>query len=58
MRDTERRTCGSLAETLGGCAVMMEPTDICIDSQPPLPARIAFFTGPTGEEVELFCEKG
>ncbi len=41
-----------------GCAVIMEPTDICIDSQPPLPARIAFFTGPTGEEVELFCEKG
>ncbi|HIW15071.1 MAG TPA: VOC family protein [Firmicutes bacterium] len=41
-----------------GCAVIMEPTDVCIDSQPPLPARIAFFTGPTGEEVELFCEKG
>ena len=41
----------------GSVAHLMEPTDICIDSQPPLPARIAFFTGPTGEEVELFCEK-
>ncbi|MGN0564136.1 MAG: VOC family protein [Candidatus Heritagella sp.] len=41
-----------------GCPVTMEPTDICIPSNPPFPARIAFFIGPTGEEVELFCEKG
>ena len=40
-----------------GCPVTMEPKDIVIGSVPPLPARIAFFTGPLGEEVELFDEK-
>ena len=38
-----------------GCTVTMEPTDIDIPSTPgPTPVRIAFFTGPDGEVVELF----
>ena len=40
-----------------GYTVTMEPTDICIPSNPPYPARIAFCIGPVGEEVEFFCEK-
>ena len=40
-----------------GYAITKEPTDICIPSEPPLPARIAFCVGPVGEEIELFCEK-
>ncbi|MBR6530123.1 MAG: VOC family protein [Clostridia bacterium] len=40
-----------------GFAVTMEPRDICIPSNPPLPARIAFVVGVCGEEIELFCEK-
>ena len=40
-----------------GYKVTMEPTDICISSQPPYPARIAFCIGPVGEEVEFFCVK-
>ena len=35
-----------------------EPKDICIPSEPAFPARIAFFTGLSGEVVELFQEKG
>lgn len=40
-----------------GYTVTMEPTDICIASEPPYPARIAFCIGPVGEEVEFFCVK-
>ena len=40
-----------------GYAITMEPTDIVIASEPPLPARIAFCIGPMGEEIEFFCEK-
>ena len=40
-----------------GYTVTMEPTDICIPSNPAYPARIAFCIGPVGEEVEFFCEK-
>ncbi len=40
-----------------GYTVTMEPTDICIASIPPYPARIAFCIGPIGEEVEFFCVK-
>jgi len=39
-----------------GYAVTMETKDITIASQPPLPARIAFFKGPDGELVEFFQE--
>lgn len=40
-----------------GYTVFKEPTDICIPSQPPFPARIAFCYGPLGEEIEFFHEK-
>ena len=40
-----------------GYKITMEPTDIVLASDPPLPARIAFCIGPVGEEVEFFCEK-
>ena len=40
-----------------GYEITMEPTDIVIASNPPLPARIAFCIGPVGEEIEFFCEK-
>ncbi len=40
-----------------GYAVTVEPNDICIPSEPPYPARIAFCVGPIGEEIEFFCVK-
>jgi glyoxylase I family protein len=40
-----------------GYEVFMEPKDIALPSDPPLPARIAFFRGPAGEEIEFFAEK-
>ena len=40
-----------------GYAITIEPKDIVIGSEPPLPARIAFCIGPMGEEIEFFCEK-
>ncbi|MBP1627269.1 MAG: glyoxalase [Holophagaceae bacterium] len=39
-----------------GCVVTVEPKDICIPSDPPMPARIAFFNGPDGESIEVFQE--
>jgi glyoxylase I family protein len=40
-----------------GYQITMEPTDICIPSAVPYPARIAFCIGPVGEEIEFFQEK-
>ena len=40
-----------------GYEVFIEPKDIVIDSIPEYPARMAFCTGPLGEEIELFCER-
>ena len=40
-----------------GYEVFMEPKDVDLPSDPPFPARIAFFYGPAGEEVELFRER-
>ena len=40
-----------------GYTVTAEPTDICINSTPPYPARIAFCIGPVGEEIEFFHVK-
>ena len=37
-----------------GYEVFIEPKDITIASQPPFHARMAFFYGPLGEQVELF----
>ncbi len=40
-----------------GCKIITEPKDITIPSDPPYPARIAFVTGPVGEEIEFFQVK-
>jgi glyoxylase I family protein len=40
-----------------GYPITVEPKDIVIPSEPPLPARIAFCRGPLGEEIELFQEQ-
>ena len=40
-----------------GYEVFIEPKDIVIQSAPACPARIAFCTGPLGEEIELFQER-
>ncbi len=37
-----------------GLTITTEPRDIVIASNPPLPARIAFFDGLDGESIELF----
>ena len=39
-----------------GWAVFLGPKDIEMASDPPLRARMAFCTGPLGEEIELFRE--
>ena len=48
--------CAKICED-NGYDVFMKPNDIVIASEKPFPARIAFVTGPVGEEVEFFCEK-
>ncbi len=40
-----------------GYRITTEPTDIVIPSIEPCPARIAFFIGPLGEEIEIFQRK-
>ena len=40
-----------------GYAFFIEPDDRVIPSEPPYPIRIAFCTGPLGEEIELFQER-
>lgn len=40
-----------------GYEVFVEPKDVVIASMPPLQARVAFFYGPLGEEIEFFAEK-
>ena len=40
-----------------GYDVFIEPHNIVIPSLPVYPARIAFCTGPLGEEIELFQDK-
>lgn len=49
----------ALAERIriAGYEVFIEPKDIVITSVPEYLARIAFCTGPLGEEIELFCER-
>ena len=45
------------AAAQAGCDVFIQPNDIVISSEPPLPARIAFCHGPVGEEIEFFQER-
>lgn len=40
-----------------GYEVFMEPKDICIQSAPQIPARIAFCYGPMNEEIEFFFDQ-
>ncbi len=40
-----------------GYPFLIEPDDRVIASDPPYPIRIAFCTGPLGEEIELFQER-
>lgn len=42
---------------MAGYEVFVEPKDVVIGSVPPYPIRMAFCTGPLGEEIELFCER-
>lgn len=40
-----------------GYPVFIGPKEICIPSDPPFPARMAFCIGPLGEEIEFFQER-
>jgi glyoxylase I family protein len=42
------------AARAAGAEVTMEPRDVTLPSDPPIPVRIAFFKGPDGEVIELF----
>lgn len=37
-----------------GMEIVKEPTDVVLQSTPPMPVRIAFFKGPNNELFELF----
>ena len=39
-----------------GCEITMEPKDHIFPGETPYAVHIAFFRGPAGEDVELFCE--
>ena len=54
---TERVDDCVAAVRAAGYPITVEPKDIVIASNPPFPARIAFCTGPVGEEIEFFQEK-
>ena len=54
---TERVDDCVAAVRAAGYPITVEPKDIVIASNPPLPARIAFCTGPVGEEIEFFQER-
>lgn len=54
---TERVDDCVAAVRTAGYPITMEPKDIVIASNPPFPARIAFCTGPVGEEIEFFQER-
>ena len=40
-----------------GAEITVEPKDVDIPSEPPLPVRLAFCKGPAGETIEFFHEK-
>ncbi len=52
--DTDACFCAAVE---AGCAAVTAPMDVVIPSEPPCPARIAFVTGPVGEEIEFFQVK-
>ncbi len=47
----------SLKVEAAGYEVFIKPKDIVIPSNPEFHARMSFFYGPLGEQVELFCPK-
>lgn len=53
--DDTDEICARVSEA--GYDVFDKPRDICIASEPPVPARIAFVLGPLGEEVEFFNDR-
>ena len=55
--DTEDTDACIEAVKKGGYTVTVEPTDIVIQADKPLAARIAFCIGPVGETVEFFQVK-
>lgn len=54
---TERVDDCVAAVRAAGYPITVEPKDIVIASNPPFPAKIAFCTGPVGEEIEFFQER-
>ena len=40
-----------------GYNIRIEPKDVMLGPEPGYPIRVAFFTGPLGEDVELFQER-
>ena len=40
-----------------GYEITTEPKDICLPSEPPIPARIAFCYGPLHEQIEFFNDQ-
>lgn len=54
---TERVDDCVAAVRAAGYPITVEPKDIVIASNPPFPARIAFCTGPVGEQIEFFQEQ-
>lgn len=54
---TERVNDCVAAVRAAGYPITVEPKDIVIASNPPFPARIAFCTGPVGEQIEFFQER-
>ena len=54
---TERVDDCVAAVRAAGYPITVEPKDMVIASNPPFPARIAFCTGPVGEEIEFFQER-
>lgn len=54
---TERVDDCVAAVRAAGYPITVEPKDIVIASNPPFPARIAFCTGPVGEQIEFFQER-
>ena len=45
------------AARAAGAEVTVEPRDVTLSTEPPIPIRIAFFKGPDGELIELFQDE-
>jgi glyoxylase I family protein len=50
------KDCGAAVELArkAGAIITVEPREVTLSSDPPIPIRIAFFKGPDGELIELF----